>query len=206
MNSNGVLQDDVDAESPDGGVNVHIASGTVVLGPDGQPIDDFTVDDVVPLPDPPEGGHVLAAFDFGPDGASFNPGIEITIAFDPSEVAEGEEVVIGFFNEDTGEWEFITGVVNADGTATFTVNDFCVYGVLAVPEDQGAASSDEDEGLDWWVWVVIGVMALVVVVLVIAIIIRLKGRGGKGSRKGGPEESFGDEDDFEGDSKSSKRL
>jgi hypothetical protein len=208
MDGNGVLQDDVNACSTDDGVCIHIPSGAVVLGPDGQPIDDFGVSAVVPLPDPPAGGHVLAAFDFEPDGATFNPGIEITIEFDPSYVAEGEEVVIALFNEATGEWEYITGVVSG-GVATFTVNHFTIYGVLAVPGGAGAAPAD-DEGIDWWVWVVIGEVYLLALILVIAIIVRKKGKAGKSGKsgKGKGSKISDDEDDFEaeGTTKPKKRL
>jgi len=202
MNSYGVLQEEVDASSPDGSVHVHIPSGTEVLGPTGAPIDDFTVTPVDPLPDPPEGGHVLAAFDIDPDGMTFNPGIEITITFDPSEVAAGEEVVIGVLNEVTGEWEYATGIVNANGTATFTITHTTIYGVLAVPEGTvptpAPAQAGEDEGIDWWVWVVVGVMILVILVLVIAIIVRVAGKGGKKSRRGKrSRRQPGTEDDFE---------
>jgi len=149
-----VLQEDVEASSPDDAVSISIPSGTTMLGPDGQPVDDFTVSAVAPLPAAPEGGHVLAAFDFEPDGATFSPGIEITIEFDPSEVAEGEEVVIAYYDETTGEWQYITGTVSG-GTATFTVTHFTIYSVLAVPEGSVPTATpqpapvDEDEGIDW---------------------------------------------------------
>jgi hypothetical protein len=174
------MQSGVEASSPEGDVTVNISAGVKILGPDGEPIDDFSVSPVDPLPDPPEGGHVLAAFDFEPDGATFSPGIDITVVFDPSEVAEGEEVVIAFLNEATGEWEFITGVVNADGTATFTVNHFSVYAVLAMEEagptpTAAPAPSGEDQGPDWWVWVIAVAIVLVIITLLIALISTLRG-------------------------------
>ena len=198
----GVLQQDVDASSPNDSVNIHITSGTSMLGPDGQPLSSLTVVAVDPLPDPPEGGHVLAAFDFGPDGATFDPPIEITIAYDSSAVLPGEEVVVALYDEATGGYKYITGVLNPDGTATFTIDSFCIYAVLAVPEGtvptSAAASAhhDNDTGVDWWFWVIIGVMALVVVILVIAIVVRLTRKGGTKSRKGSKSQSSGDEDDF----------
>jgi hypothetical protein len=77
--------------------------------------------------------HILAAFDFEPDGATFSPGIQITIAFDPSQVAAGETVVIAFHNEVTGTWNFVEGTVNLDGTASFNIDHFTVFAVLAGP-------------------------------------------------------------------------
>jgi len=140
--------------------------------------------------------------------------MQITIAFDPSEVAEGEEVVIGFYNEATGAWEFVTGVVNADGTATFTVNHFTIYGVLAVPEGTvptaTPAHNGGDEGADWWIWVVAGVMALVVLILVIAIIARLRGKGGtklqKGTRSKKQRMDDDSDMDFQSETRPKKRM
>ena len=53
--------------------------------------------------------------------ATFSPGIQITIAFDTSQVAEGETVAIAFYDEATGQWDFVEGTVNPDGTASFNI-------------------------------------------------------------------------------------
>ncbi|GAG03997.1 unnamed protein product, partial [marine sediment metagenome] len=89
IDEDGVLLEGVTATSPDGEVTLTIAEGTQMLGPDGNPLAALTVETVV---DPPDAGgeyHVIAAFDFGPDGTTCNPSIEITIEYDPSALPEG---------------------------------------------------------------------------------------------------------------------
>jgi hypothetical protein len=183
-NGDGVMQDAGNASSPDEHVRINIPAGAQILGPDGQPIDDFSVSAVDPLPNPPPGAHVLAAFDFEPGGTTFSPGIEITIAFDLSEVAEGEEVVIAFLNEATGEWEFVTGTINSDGTATFTINHCSIYAVLAkagevgpTPTTEPAAPWHRDTGVEPWVWIAVAIMGLLVLVELIALILGFSRKG-----------------------------
>ena len=136
ISSDGFFLEDASVSSDDGSVTVFIPDLTQALGPNGLPVTQITVNTIDPPP-APEGMHILAAFAFEPSGASFNPGIEITIAFDPSEVAEGETVAIAFFNAATGAWEIVEGTV-ADGIATFTVNHFTVFAVLSGTADQSA--------------------------------------------------------------------
>jgi hypothetical protein len=120
------------ASSQDGSVTVFIPSLTQALNSNGSPVTAIIVNTIDPSP-ATEGMHILAAFDFKPDGATFSPGIQITIAFDPAGVAAGETAAIAFYNETAGMWEFIEGAVNPDGTASFNVNHFTVFAVLAVP-------------------------------------------------------------------------
>ena len=136
LSSSGVLLEDVIAWSPAKEVYVNISAGATLLGPDGGPIDDFSASALDPLPDPPEGSHVLAAFDFEPDGATFSSGIEITIAFNSSAVPAGKKVQIAFYNESAGSWQYITGTVT-NGRATFTVYHFTTYGLLTISSSGG---------------------------------------------------------------------
>ena len=133
----GIFLRDAVITSEDGSVTIFIPSQTKGLGPDGKSIFKITADPIDPPP-APEGMHILAAFDFEPDGATFSPGIQITIAFDPAEVGEGETVAIAFYNEATGVWDFVEGTVNPDGTASFNVDHFTVFAVLTDTADQSA--------------------------------------------------------------------
>ena len=130
--------------------------------------------------------HILAAFAFEPSGASFSPGIQITIAFDPSQVAEGETVAIAFYNEATGAWETVTGTV-ANGIATFTIGHFTVFAVLAGPANalapastpaptataaSATSSADESGGLSAGAWAGIAVGIILVILIVILLFMR----------------------------------
>ena len=101
ISSDGFFLEDATFSSEDGSVTLFISDQTKALGPDGMPVSSITIDPINPPP-APEGMHILEAFDFEPNGATFSPGVQITIAFDPAEVAAGETVAIAFYDEATG--------------------------------------------------------------------------------------------------------
>jgi hypothetical protein len=135
IDSNGVLQNDVDAASPDGKISIHIAGGTTALGQDGNPLSLLNIITVSTYPAPPDGRTVIAAFDFQPNGATFNPAIQITITYDPATLPSGtdeSQLVIAFYNAATGQWQYVSGTVNpAANTITFLINHFTVFGIMS---------------------------------------------------------------------------
>jgi len=112
-------------------ITIYIPEYTDMKGPDGKRLTGFDANQIDVPPSPPEGYQVLAAFEFDPSGATFDPGITINIKFDPADVAAGQTVVIAYYNETTGEWEFIEGTVTEDGQAVFVMEHCSIYGVLA---------------------------------------------------------------------------
>ena len=112
-------------------ITIHIPEYTKMKGPDGKRLTKLTADQIDAPPSPPEGYQVLAAFQFDPSGATFDPGITINIKFDPADVAAGQTVVIAYYNEATGEWQFIEGTITADGQAAFVIEHCSIFGVLA---------------------------------------------------------------------------
>jgi hypothetical protein len=139
IDSSGVFQGDVDASSPDGKIAIHIASGTTALGKDVNPLTGLDITTVSSYPTPPDGRTVIAAFDFQPNGATFDPAIQITITYDPSTLPSGtqpSDLVIAFFNTATGHWEYVSGLVDPVAhTITYSISHFTVFAVM------GAATS-----------------------------------------------------------------
>ncbi len=137
VDASGEVASDFTASSRDGCVQVQIEAGTSAEDADGDPLTYLDISPVDPLPDPPEGHYVLAAFDFSPDGASFSPAMKITLCYDPGDIPDGmseDHIVIAIYDEDSGEWEFLSGTVNPDdNTITFSTRSFSIYGVLAAP-------------------------------------------------------------------------
>ncbi|MFA5056253.1 MAG: GLUG motif-containing protein [Dehalococcoidia bacterium] len=134
----GTVQGDVYAISPEGNVSIHIPAGTTALFGNGSPLTELNVDSIDYCPGPPDGKTVIAAFDFHPDGATFDPAIEITVTYDPDALPEGtdaSQLVIAFYNETTGTWEYLNGTVNPDtNTITFSVTHFTIFAVMAPGE------------------------------------------------------------------------
>ena len=165
----GVLLEDVDAASTDGRVIVYIPNGTKVLGPDGEPLYEIVVTPVNPSPTSPEDYHVIAAFDFEPHGTTFDPGIELTLAYDPDALPEGmreADLVIALLDEATGEWEFVTGVVDTDAnTITFSINHFTLFAILAAPDP--TPTPTPAPGLGAGVWTGIGIWIAILAALLV---------------------------------------
>jgi hypothetical protein len=206
MDNDGALLLNTNESSPNGNLNINISSGTVMLDKDGQPLVNLSVTAVDPLPAPPEGGHVLAAFNFQPDGATFTPGIQLTLAYDPSAIPNGmdeNDLFPGIYNDETGEWQSLNGTVNAEkNTITFTVTHFTIFAVLALPEAIPTITPEptpttiptptrtstptptpvEKNETPFWLWIVLGLDSALTLVIMAAIFI-IANRRSKGKRK-----------------------
>jgi len=148
LDSQGYLQRNVDTTSLDGTVSIHIPSGTEMLDSSDNPLNEIRVETADPPANPPAGYHVLQAFAFNPDGATFNPGMKITISFDPSEITLDKILVLAFYNETAGEWELIRGTINENDTATFNISHFSVYALMYQDDSSPATvSGHKDKGL-----------------------------------------------------------
>ena len=88
-----------------------------------------------------------------------------------------ENIVIAVLDEETGEWSFISGTVDAESnTITFSINDFTIYGVIAAPAAPTATPAPTktpkptvtpppDEGGGLSTGALIGIIAAVVILL-----------------------------------------
>jgi len=150
-------------------ITIRIPEYTKMKGPDGKRLTKLSADQIDAPPTPPAGYQVLAAFEFDPSGATFDPGITINIKFDPADVAPGQTVVIAYYNEATGEWQFLEGTITEDGQAVFTLEHCSVYGVLAsvapAPQPTPTAApavipSDGGMGIGAIIGIVIGVLVV----------------------------------------------
>jgi len=179
---NGVLMETVTTTSPDGSVTLTLAEATQVLSPDGDPLVELTVEIVLDPPGAAEGYHVIAAFDFGPDGTTFSPSMEIGIRYNPDALPEGVDesnLVIAYYDEAAREWVFVTGEVNTDAnTITFSAGHFTTFAILAaapapkVTPPPTPSSSDEEGGLSGGVWAGIGIVIIALVGMPVWLILR----------------------------------
>jgi len=145
LDNNGRIGQNAEVSSPDGNVVISIAAGTALLDGESKPLHNLTVTPVEPPPSPPEGCFMLAAFDFEPNGTTFNPPMELTITYDPGSMPEGmseENLVIAVFDEATDKWEFLECEVDAESNkvAVF-ISHLSVYGLLASPSSPAAPAA-----------------------------------------------------------------
>ena len=162
-------------------ISIYIPKYTDMKGPEDTRLTGFSAEKLGDPPDPPAGYQVLAAFDFDPSGATFDPGITINIKYDEEDVAAGKTPVIAYFNEATGQWEFIEGTIQ-DGQAVFTLTHCSIYGVLVqgAPAPTSTPSGGtpaplpaDDDGGGLGIGAIIGIVIAALVVLAVVIYIFL---------------------------------
>ncbi len=141
ISSTGEVLETVTVTSPDGKTTITIPKGTKALDKNGKPLTSLTADVDTDPPNPPEGDNIIGiVYDFGPEGATFDPPIDITFDYDPEEVPEESELVIMEWDEDAGEWVELDpddySVNTETNTVTVSVDGFSKYAIIAraVPE------------------------------------------------------------------------
>ena len=117
-----------------GAAKIEVSQGTTALTPEGTPLEAIQVQPVEEPP-APTGAHIIAlAYDFGPDGVTFAPPVTITLEYDPALLPEGvaeEDLVIAYFNVETGEWVELDCVVDpATHTVTGQASHFTLFAIL----------------------------------------------------------------------------
>ena len=99
----GEVKTSVTAKSADAKAAATITAGTIAKDAAGKPLTMITITPPSVLPAAPPAGvsYVGYAYNFGPEGATFEPAIEISIEFDPAKF-EGKTPVI--YTYEAGKW------------------------------------------------------------------------------------------------------
>jgi hypothetical protein len=79
----------VQLTTKDGKVTLKIEKDTKALGKDKYGLQRLSAAPLASPPSPPANNAVVAAYDFGPDGATFVPPISVTIKYDPAKIPAG---------------------------------------------------------------------------------------------------------------------
>jgi len=175
INDAGVVHDDVQQSIFPGVLDLSIGSGTLALTEGGDPLQGITVEQVCSdYPEPPENAYIVGcAYDFAPDGATFNPPITVTLSYEPGQVPEGvdeEDLVIAFYNAATGQWVILQSTVDtANHTITAKVNHLTLFAGYAVAEPPATPGPVVDEETN--IWIIIGPVIAVVLLGIVAFLI-----------------------------------
>jgi len=135
ISSDGEIQETIEATSEDGNLTITISEDTIALDKDGDPLSNLTSAVDVSPPAPPEDTHVIGlAYDFGPDGATFDPVITLTWSYDPDALPEGvaeENLVIAYYDESADEWRELDSEVGTENdTITASVAHFTTFAII----------------------------------------------------------------------------
>jgi hypothetical protein len=134
IDETGIVRTPVTLVTEDSDIRVFIDTGTIMLGSDGQPLQSLTADLVLTPPAPPPGGTIALAYDFGPDGAIFEPAISLIMPYDPALVPEGaDESGLRIAYWDGSSWVFLETIVDTvTKTLTCKTTHFTPFAVMAV--------------------------------------------------------------------------
>ena len=132
----GTVQQAVTLTTSDQGAKIAIPQGGHMLTSSGSPLTTLTSTAIVPasLPQPPPNDIVASGYEFGPNGATFNPPITITLKYNPADFPNVDlnSLKIGFW-DGTSWLLFSASIINpATNEISVPVSHFTKYAVIGV--------------------------------------------------------------------------
>ncbi|MFW6056602.1 MAG: InlB B-repeat-containing protein [Chloroflexota bacterium] len=137
------LEEDPETTEP-AALQVDIPDDTTALHPDGEEVTSVSVD-TRRSHDTPDGKAIIGeVYDLGPDGATFDPALPLSLPYDNDELPEGvdeSDLVMAWFDEETHEWVELDSTVNEKDQVVTALaghfTDFCI--LAAIPETTASA-------------------------------------------------------------------
>ncbi|MFC1945814.1 Hint domain-containing protein [Chloroflexota bacterium] len=160
IDSQGRLSEAVTIKSEDGRFGVTVDIGTKAVDKDGDALERLTLDRPKSIPEPPEGKENIAIADFGPDGATFDTPVTITLGYDPETLPDEispQELVIAYYDEENEQWIDLADITvdTLKHTVSGSVNHFTLFAIqvllTAIPPEEetgrpgGESATPEEE-------------------------------------------------------------
>jgi hypothetical protein len=119
----------------DAGITLAIPAGTVGLTSDLEPLENISMVESKDVPEPPQDRSIVGiAWNLGPDGAVFDPSVNLTVPYNPAQLPDGtaeEDLIIAWYDETAGEWQLLeTTVDTVQRTATAKISHFTTFALL----------------------------------------------------------------------------
>ena len=136
MDAQGVLNDEVEINSPDGLAIIRLFKGVQALSKDNRRLQNITVAKIDQLDKVVNGFTTLdLGYEFGPEGASFDPPITITFHYDPARLPKGvdeKNLVVTTYDPAKKSWSALKSQVDSKAkTVSAEVSHFSMYALMA---------------------------------------------------------------------------
>lgn len=149
MTQDGRFTEDITAKSEDGKAELFIPEDTIGKNRLGSLLSSITMF-VMPESDSPSPPNLFkiigVVYDIGPNGATFNPPITLSISYDASLIPEGvaeKNLVVGRWSKAMGRWEELKSAVDSENdTVVVDVDHFTAFATLAYVQPAGFALSN----------------------------------------------------------------
>ena len=163
---------------------MYIQAHTKMKDADGKRLAGIDINLPDSIPDPPPGYKVLAAYNFEPNGATFDPAIRVTMKFDPGELYAGQTIVAAYYyDEAAGAWQFIEdsfieNIIGEDSQAVFTIGHFTQFAIMTTEAISTptppivALTPAPSGGLGAGAWAIIGIAILIILATIILFVMR----------------------------------
>jgi subtilisin family serine protease len=130
VDMSGIVQNTTHLGYDNGSVDLGINKSTVLLTAVGGIPSKLTIAKLEAPPDPPSRQMFIEAYEFGPEGAKFNPAISLTFKYNSQNIAAGSALSIAGW--DGARWVILESQVDpAAGTVTARISHFSKYALLA---------------------------------------------------------------------------
>ncbi len=169
---------------------ISIPRGAQMLDSKDNPISTLSAAISSTPPEPPAGVMVITAYDFGPDGAYFNPALTITFEFDASSLPTGIDIntlYLAFY--DGSRWQALDSTLDINSsTITGEISHFSTYAILGkaagsspspTPTSAPAPSTpgDQEKPSSASSWpLIVGIIIFVILVGLVLFWLRLRRR------------------------------
>jgi len=133
VTSEGVFTQDVTAESDDGKVELDIQKDVIGLTEEGEALSEISIFEVAQPPAPPAAASIIGlTYDIGPDDATFDPPITLTLTYDPEALPAGvTESTLTIAYWDSTQWVSLESTVDTTAnTVTAEVSHLSKYAVI----------------------------------------------------------------------------
>jgi hypothetical protein len=132
LNGTGVNQAAVRLRSKDQGLILDIPEGATLLDANGKALTNLIATKLETVSAPPPDRAVIVAYNFGPDGAKFNPSLTLTLNFGASSLPSNIDLnSLQLVFWDGSSWEEISGQVDLTAkTITAQISHFSLYALV----------------------------------------------------------------------------
>jgi len=133
LNSQGASDASGQISTTDGNIFFSVDAGTKLLDAQNQPIIQITASIPTSMPAPPSQNAIVLPYDFGPDGATFEPPMTLTLKYDPATLPQGvNESTLYIAYWDGSQWQMLPSTVDTVAkTLTVMISHFTDYAVMA---------------------------------------------------------------------------
>ncbi len=134
---NGISTRDFIFQADDARCQLMVKEDTLCLTEDGEPLSELTMSEMGDPPTPPGGSDIIGLiYHLGPDRATFDPPLTLTLAYDepmiPAGMAE-DDLVIAMWDETNDDWVILKDSMVDPSTDTISVaiSHFSAFTILA---------------------------------------------------------------------------